>query len=125
MSATTEELERLRQTFQTFAEAECKGSSALYQTLSRQIAKDDELLQLASYCRSGQPIPNLFLGAVHYLLLQGIDHPLKAVYPSLTRDVANTREAFSLFKSFCKCYETDMTYILQTEGHGRWFEWKL
>lgn len=51
----------LTEQFMVFATRECKGSSRLYEQLSLAIADDDEMLQMASYCREGQPVPNLFL----------------------------------------------------------------
>ncbi|CAM3066976.1 DUF2332 domain-containing protein [Filibacter tadaridae] len=68
--------------FENFAVLECEGSSELYKTLSLQIAKDNDLLNLCLHAKEGQPIPNLLFGAVHYLLLQGTDHELKEFYPS-------------------------------------------
>jgi len=57
--------------FRSFAERECSGTSPLYKYLSLQIAEDEELLKLAAQAHVGQPIPNLFFGSVHYLLLKG------------------------------------------------------
>ncbi len=37
----------------------------------------------------GQPVPNLLLGAVHYLLLAGKEHHVKTYYSSLVEH-ANT-----------------------------------
>jgi hypothetical protein len=50
--------------------------SQLYERLSLGIADDPELLAIADQAKSGQPVPNLFLGAVHFLLLGGVQHPL-------------------------------------------------
>lgn len=73
----------LSQTFINFAERECIGSSRLYEYLSIKIAGDEALLEICMNGRLGQPIPNLFFGAVHYLLLKGKEHSLKEYYPSL------------------------------------------
>ncbi|TDL72120.1 DUF2332 family protein [Rhodococcus qingshengii] len=75
--------EVLSQKFTTFAENECKGTSELYEFLALEIAKDDELLELCTNARNGQPVPNLLFGAVHYLLLKGFEHKLKEFYPSI------------------------------------------
>lgn len=72
--------EMLTQTFLTFAEKECKGSSFIYELLSKQIAMDKTLLNIAKCAREGQPVPNLLFGAVHYLLLKGTNHSLKDYY---------------------------------------------
>lgn len=64
--------EQISNLFRNFSVKECKGSSDLYEHLSLQISEDSELLALASHAQPGQPIPNLLLGAVHYLLLKGM-----------------------------------------------------
>ncbi|MEL6846710.1 MAG: DUF2332 family protein, partial [Bacteroidota bacterium] len=74
-------LQQLQLTFKTFAERECKGKSPLYYQLSHQIAKDDFLLNLCTSARKRQPVPNLFLGAVHDLLLQDREEELADYYP--------------------------------------------
>lgn len=76
-------LQPLSEVFIRFAERECKRSSPLYYQLSLEIAQEQEILALAAHCRKGQPIPNLFLGAVHFILLQHQDHALAAYYPSI------------------------------------------
>ena len=71
--------EQIANLFRNFSIKECKGSSDLYEYLSIQIAEDEEVLTLSSYAQAGQPVPNLLLGAVHYLLLAGKEHPLKRI----------------------------------------------
>jgi len=83
--------------FKAFATRECKGSSPLYEHLSIRIAEDDELLQMASHVNRNQPVPNLFFGAVHYLLIKGNSHELREYYASI---VENPREAATAFESF-------------------------
>ena len=63
--------EQIANLFRNFSIKECKGSSDLYEYLSMKIAEDEEVLTLSSYAQVGQPVPNLLLGAVHYLLLAG------------------------------------------------------
>src|SRR5882762_7021273 len=70
----------LARRFQRFAKTKCLGSSPLYYHLSQRIAGDRELLSLASHCRADQPTPTLFLGAVHFLLLNGIRDPSLLVF---------------------------------------------
>ncbi|GGE62002.1 DUF2332 domain-containing protein [Priestia taiwanensis] len=107
------ETERISKWFEHFADRECVGSSELYDYLSRQIAKDEELVQLASYAREGQPVPNLFLGAVHYLLLGGKDHLLKYYYQSMTDNPKNIEESFPHFKDFCITHKEEIILLLQ------------
>ena len=79
----TRQLEELAQRFAWFAKYDCQHASPLYEHLSLQIAHDPELLELATYARPGQPVPNLLFGAVQFLLLQGAQHPLAAFYFSI------------------------------------------
>ena len=101
--------------FEDFAALECEGSSELYKTLSVQIAKDNYLLNLCLHARDGQPIPNLLFGAVHYLLLQGIDHGLKEFYPSVVSEVKRENNPFPLFKDFCIVNTEKIKLILENK----------
>ena len=55
----------------------------MYEALCREIAKDAELLAMGALAPSSQPPPNLLFASVHYLLLGGEEHPLRAWYPAL------------------------------------------
>ena len=104
----------LSKTFLAFAEKECKGSSLLYEHLSIKIAADDDLLEVCSHAREGQPIPNLFFGAVHYLLLKGTEHPLKEYFPSIVGNTKSYKGSFEFLKDFCFKYRQEMESILKT-----------
>lgn len=106
---------KLSERFKLFAEKECKGSSELYEFLSLKIAEDDELLTLASQAQNGQPIPNLFLGAVHYLLLCGKNHKLKEYYPSLVEQPLRLINSFGNFRDFCNLYKDEMIDLLKSK----------
>ncbi|MCM3123150.1 MULTISPECIES: DUF2332 domain-containing protein [unclassified Mesobacillus] len=101
--------------FKHFAVHECWGSSPLYECLSLKIAEDREMLELASKVRIGQPVPNLLLGAVHYLLMQGYEHPLAEFYPSLTDNPRESDEAFAAFVDFCREYREEITEIIESK----------
>ncbi|MBY7142630.1 DUF2332 domain-containing protein [Virgibacillus sp. NKC19-3] len=105
----------LSQCFRRFADEECKGSSELYEFLSLQIASDEQLLELSTHVREGQPKPNMLFGAVHHLLLQGFDHELKYYYPSVTNTPRNKKNAFPLFKDFCLAYKKEIIGILRNK----------
>ncbi|MBI4202038.1 MAG: DUF2332 family protein [Chloroflexi bacterium] len=70
------------QRFRRFAERECSGRLPLYERLALSIAEGPALLALAAHARSGQPIPNLLLAAVHFLLPQGRAH--STLWPPIT-----------------------------------------
>lgn len=93
-------LEKTKERFIEFAESECKGNSQLYNQLSNHIANDEDLLKVASKTRPGQPIPNIFLAAVHYLLLKKSDNELAKYYPSIQKKQVS-EIPFPLFKTFC------------------------
>jgi hypothetical protein len=82
--------------------------------LSIKIARDDNLLEICSNARDGQPIPNLLFGAVHYLLLKGKEHPLKEYYPSIVNNPKSYKESFEFFKDFCINYRSEIESTLKT-----------
>ncbi|XEC92980.1 DUF2332 domain-containing protein [Paenibacillus tarimensis] len=105
----------LAERFKRFANRECRGSSKLYERLSVHIADDEELLHIACHAGPGQPVPNLFLAAVHYLLLKGKEHVLQAYYPSIVDDPKDPETAFVWFKDFCLNYTNELIPLLQNK----------
>jgi hypothetical protein len=92
---------RLSERFLRFALDECHDYSPLYEHLSLRISEDDGVLAIAQNARRGQPVPNLFFGAVHLLLLRGVDHPLAAFYPSISDFPVGEDDPYRCFRSFC------------------------
>lgn len=92
----------IAQRFRNFAKNECKCSSELYEFLSNQIAGDNGLLKLCAYTRTGQPIPNLLFGAIHYLLLRGTNHRLSEYYPSIVKEPKDIKGSFIPLKTFVR-----------------------
>ncbi|MBM7097601.1 DUF2332 domain-containing protein [Bacillus sp. H-16] len=88
--------------FVRFAEKECKGSSQLYEKWSKEVSKDRQLLDLASNAGEGQPVPNLFFGAVQYLLLKEKEDGI------LGAD-------FKRFKEFCIANKSEISRLLKTK----------
>ncbi|MGD6816364.1 DUF2332 domain-containing protein [Metabacillus sp. 113a] len=107
--------EVLSQKFTNFAKNECKDSSGLYEFLALEIAKDNELLELCTNARNGQPVPNLLFGAVHYLLLKGYNHKLKDFYPSIVIEAKPPSQSFEYFKEFCIINKNELIQLLQTK----------
>ena len=101
--------------FKRFAVHECKGSSPLYEFLSSKIAEDTNILDLAKEAREGQPMPNLFLGAVHYLLMKGYNHPLAGFYPSLTEQPFPKEQAYPVFEDFCSSYSDKIIELIKSK----------
>lgn len=108
------ELHALSERFKAFAESECRGYSPLYEHLAQGIAADEEILALASHCRRGQPAPNLFLAAVHFLLLRGVDDPLASLYPDLSPAAAAPDAAYPAFRDFCLSHRARIIDILSS-----------
>ncbi|SDN95413.1 hypothetical protein SAMN04487897_106111 [Paenibacillus sp. yr247] len=105
----------LSERFKVFAERECKDSSILYGHLAENIAYDTKLLKLAAHSRLGQPVPNLLLGAVHYLLLGGIEHELAEYYASIVDEPRESSAAIDCFRDFCNLYENEIIQILESK----------
>lgn len=106
--------ERVAEQFRRFAVNECHGSSDLYEVLAQQIAEDEELLQLASYSQPGQPTPNLFFAAVHFLLLNGTEDELSFYYESIVEKPKPVEQAYQPFRHFCLQHREEIINILQT-----------
>jgi hypothetical protein len=113
-AATHPDYEALAQRFQRFAETECRGVSPLYEHLALAIAADEEMLAAAAHATTGQPVPNLFLAAVHFLLLQGQDAPLAQFYPSLTTSAAQPAAVYPAFRAFCLAHTAALQHLLTT-----------
>jgi hypothetical protein len=107
------DLDYTRERFLAFAETECKGNSDLYYKLSLQIANDPKLLEIAANTREGQPTPNIFFAAVHYLLLKNRNEQLAKYYPSIQRS-RFTEIPFDLFKAFSLNNENEIKNIIFT-----------
>src|SRR5690625_3766858 len=107
-------MRQLSDRFRRFA-IECRGSSDLYEFLSLHIASDEEILRLATYAGRGQPVPNLLFGAVHYLLLNGVDHPLRQFYISITENPEKMESCPPFFTDFCSKYADEIVHILQSK----------
>lgn len=101
--------------FRLFANRECKGSSELYEVLSLKIADDGELLHIATHAMHGQPIPNLMLSAVHYLLLKGKKHKLMDYYGTVVDCPRAPITVFDDFKDFCMLHKEELVSILQSK----------
>lgn len=103
---------KIASVFQTFAERECQNVSSLYYQLSLDVTEEPDLLQLAAQVRQGQPIPNLFFGAIHYLLLQSEAEELATYYPSI-KPGTNPRIPIHLIKDFCQRRAAEIVPILK------------
>ena len=109
-------LDRVAAGFLRFAALECCGVSALYEGLSLKVAEDEELLQLAAHARAGQPRPNLFFAAVHYLLLRGAGSPLERYYLWVDDHgpLPPDEHSYPHFRAFCLDHWQEVWDLLST-----------
>jgi hypothetical protein len=115
MSSQTPKLstDELSRRFQRFARRECHVSP-LYERFSLGVADDPEVLAIAAQAKPGQPVPNLFLGAVHFLLLKGVQHPLATCYPSLSPAPAASADPYPSFHAFCLEHQGEIRDLIAT-----------
>lgn len=101
--------------FEQFARVEAPDlDSPTYAELAAGVAGDDELLALAAGRQEGQPAPNMLFGAVQYLLLQGVEHPLAAHYPILAGPEPPPGSAFPSFRAFCLEHRERIAELIAT-----------
>ena len=106
-------LDRLSASFVRTAAEQFHGYSPLYERLALAIASDREMLQLAARSREGQVVPLLFLGAVQFLLLRGVRHPLSAFYPSVSGEIPpRDGDPYPAFRSFCMEHYSEIASIV-------------
>jgi hypothetical protein len=90
-------------------------TSPLYQSLSQVVAASDWLLDLAGQAPPGQVPTYLFFGAVHQLLLRGVEHPLGRYFPSVVgTDALPPDEAGPALLSFCRQYHQQLADVIST-----------
>lgn len=99
--------------FRRFALQNALPTSPLYSEIGLGIAGDPTALRLAERA-TNHPVTNLFLAAVHLLLLRGADHPLRDFYPNLGPVAQPTSAVYPEFHSFCRTYGDEIVHILQT-----------
>jgi hypothetical protein len=107
------QIETLSQRFERFARRECHVSP-LYERLSLGLTHDLELLAIAAQAKPGQPVPNLYLAAVHFLLLSGVQHPLADFYPSLSPATRQAADPYPSFRDFCLQHRENLLELIST-----------
>lgn len=105
-------IERLRSLFRDFAANQCRGRSAVYETLSDGIARDDGLLELAMVAPPEQRRPSLLFGAVNSLLANDPTAELRCYYPIHGGDRPVDDGLSSAFADFCLQHRDALTDLL-------------
>lgn len=90
-------------------------TSPLYRHLCDVVAEDPALVALAAHARAGQQPTFAFFGAIHALLLGGVEHELGDYYVSLRGEHARAPEgAGPALQSFADEYADEIRQILRT-----------
>jgi hypothetical protein len=100
-------------------------TSPLYQVLSRTVATDEDLLDLAAEARPGQQPANMLMAAAHLLVLKNPELPFARFFASVRGDDAEPPHGAGVeFGAFCAEHRDALTQILrerlvQTNAPGR------
>jgi hypothetical protein len=92
--------EKLGAWFERFGRVEAQATSPMYERLCEGISRDRSLLVIASGARPGQPMPNLFLASVQFVLHDHLESPLAEFYPALSGKPRGKGDPFPAFRSF-------------------------
>jgi hypothetical protein len=106
MSARTDDLAQL---WEWMAKTQCRGDSPIYERISMAVAADGEILEMILTAPPVAHMPLTLLGAVHYLLLDGLDHPLADVYAG-----RSDAEPGPLFLDVCRTHRPEVLALLST-----------
>jgi hypothetical protein len=100
-------------------------TSPLYRVLSRTVAGDEDLLDLAAQVRPGQQPANMLMAAVHLIVLNNPGLPFARFFASVRGDDAEPPQGAGVeFGAFCAEHRGAITQILrerlvQTNAPGR------
>jgi hypothetical protein len=92
-----------------FAEHQFRGYSPIYERIADAVAGDREVLELLREAPPAAHLPPAPLGAVRYLLLDGLDHPLGEVYGG-----RSDADPGPLFLDLCRAERGDLLALLET-----------
>jgi hypothetical protein len=115
MSGSTEDFVLMWEWFSTH----CRTTSPLYERISHAVAGDHEILELVQGAPPSAHLPPALLAAVHYLILEGSEHPLADVYAG-----RSAADPGPLFLDFVRSRREDVLALLavrqiQTNECGR------
>jgi hypothetical protein len=116
MPGPNDDLGRL---WEWFAFHQFRGYSPLYERIASAVAHDEVVLNLVRSAPPEAHLPPALLGAVQYLLLDGLDHPLVDVYAG-----RSSVDPVPLFVNFCRTQRSELASLLafrrvQTNECGR------
>ncbi len=91
------------------ADQQFRGYSPIYERIAHAVADDREILELFREAPAAAHLPLAPLGAVRYLLLDGLDHPLDDVYQG-----RSDADPGPLFLDICRQQRAPLLDLLQT-----------
>jgi hypothetical protein len=100
------DLSGVARAFEQFA-ADCRDSSPLYERLSLEIARDEDMLAFAAHTPQRQPVPNLLFAAVRFLLFKARGADLNG-----RRDCE--LESIGAFRKYCFANKSEIVGLLST-----------
>lgn len=110
MTGVADPLDDLAELWRWFASG-LAGYCPLYDEVARSVASDRELLALQHSARPHAHLPAMLLAGVHYLLLDGVDHPLADVYAG-----RSSAPAAPLFRNLCLEHSTALVEVLNSRA---------
>ena len=93
-----------------FAAEARRAEAPLYELLSRGVGGDEAMREFANGARAGQPPANILFAAVHFLLLRGVEHPLRGFYPNLGG--TERGDPFPAFKHFVETHRGELAPLV-------------
>ena len=106
MSSRTDDLARL---WEWTSDQQFHGYSPLYERIALTVAGDQATLALVSSLPPNSHLPLALFAAVHYLLLDGLDHPLAEVYAG-----RSDADPAPLFIEVCRTHWDEIESVLAT-----------
>jgi len=118
-SQPSSDLDQVRAYFRNFGLKQApETGSPLYHALSVGVLNDPDMLRFAASCPPSQPSANLLFGAVHYLLLGGVRHPLRDFYPDVVASEKTpsppSKETYPLFQDFVWTHTETIRQLITT-----------
>lgn len=107
-------LETISQHFMRFARVEAHNVCPLYEILSLEISRDEQILELAGFTRTGQPIPNMLFAAIRFLELRSNEWTLPFFVLDNRPEAKHISEIYPQFRKYCMEHREEIRSILET-----------
>lgn len=95
-----------------FADDARRTGSEIYGRLAEGVGGDQELRAMCAHAKPGQPHANLLFAAVHFLLLRGVEAPLREFYPDMGG--TNKGDPFPAFRDFCLAHRDTLLPLINS-----------